>query len=512
MSGEQRTILERLAVRLPRRGRLMTLAALVGVAGGLSAAGFHWALELGSAVLVGRFTHLGGAGVLRFDWGVLLLPALGGLVSGLAVRALCPEAAGHGTDLLVRAFHRHMGRLPLRGPTVKGAAAVWVIACGGSAGPEGPIAALGAGLGSALGRWLGITPRERRVLMVAGCGAGVGAIFQCPLGGALFAASILYREPEFEADALVPAVVSSVLGYTTFTSFWGFGEHLLHGARELAFRSATELIPYAVLGLLCGVVSIVFSLCLKTVERRVVPRLRLPLWAIPALGGLATGALACLVPQVMDGQYRFVQHAMDGRLFAGADARGWGSWAALFAAVVVVKGLATACTVGSGASGGVLGPSVFLGGVTGALLGALCEIGYPGGAPGGLREALIPVGMGGVLAASMRTPLAAIVMVTEMTGSFGLIVPLMLVCSSAYLVGRRWGLNEEQVRGSAESPAHAGDAIVHRLETWRVEQLMDREAIPQVTADATLTELIKRVRFGTAPAFAVVREGTLLWR
>ena len=510
-----RSILARLRARLPRWGRLLVLSVLAGIAGGLAAAAFEWGLTVGSQFLVGRFTHLGAAGVLNFRWGVLLLPALGGLASGIALRLLCPHVIGHGTNALVRAFHRDMGRLRLKGPLVKGVAAVWVIACGGSAGPEGPIAALGAAIGSTLGRVFGVTPRERRILLIAGCGAGVGAIFQCPFGGALFAASVLYREPEFEADAIVPSVISSVLGYSTFMLFWGFGEHMLHGATELTFSRPIELVPYALLGLLCGGVSIFFSLCMWTVEKRLLPWSRLPRWFAPAAGGLATGALACLLPQVMDGQYRFVQNAMDNpaaasAFFGEASAVNWWWWVVVFAGVVLAKCVATGLTVGSGASGGVLGPSVFIGGAVGAFLGALCEVVYPGTFPEGLREALVPVGMGGVLAASMRTPLAAIVMVMEMTGSYGLIVPLMLVCVTAYVVGRGWGLNHEQMRGAAESPAHAGDAVVHLLESWRVEQLMEPDWPATVAPDTTLAELVKRVQFGTRPVFAVVRDGKLL--
>ncbi|MCK4660361.1 MAG: chloride channel protein [Phycisphaerae bacterium] len=510
-----RRIIAQLSARVPRWGRLLLLGVLAGIAGGLAAAAFKGGLTVGSQFLAGSFTHLGAAGVFKFHWGVLLLPALGGLVSGIAVRLLCPEAVGHGTDVLVRAFHRDMGRLRLKGPLVKGVAAVWVIACGGSAGPEGPIAALGAAIGSTFGRIFGVTPRERRILLIAGCGAGIGAIFQCPLGGALFAASILYRQPEFEADAIVPSVVSSVMGYSAFMLFWGFEGHMLHGAAALRFTSPIELIPYALLGLLCGVVSIFFSNCMRMVEKRWLPWSRLPRWFAPTIGGLATGVLACLLPQIMDGQYRFVQNAMSvpsaaPHFFGDEGAINWWWWAAMFAGVVLTKCIATGLTVGSGASGGVLGPAVFIGGAVGAFLGALCEAAYPGTFPEGLRQALIPVGMGGVLAASMRTPLAAIVMVTEMTGSYGLIVPLMVVCVSAYVVGRRWGLNHEQVRGSAESPAHAGDAIVHMLESWRVEQLVEPDWASTVAADTSLAELVERVQYGTQPTFAVVRDDKLL--
>ena len=498
------TLISRGSKRVPQWGRFLVLGALAGILGGLAAAGFEWALHLGSQFLVGRFTHLGGGEVYRFRWGVLLLPALGGLVSGIVIHVLCPRATGHGTDVLVKAFHHNFGKMRLKAPIAKTAAAVWVIACGGSAGPEGPIAALGAAIGSTLGRVFGVTPRERRILLLAGCGAGIGAIFQCPLGGALFATSILYREPEFEADAIVPSVVASVLGYSTFMVFWGFGEHLLHGANTLSFTSPIELLPYALLGLLCGGVSIFFSLCMKTVEKRWLPWSRLPRWFAPAVGGLATGALACLLPQVMDGQYRFVQNAMDGHLFANEAHINWWWWAAVFGSVALVKCIATGLTVGSGGSGGVLGPSVFIGGAAGAFLGALCEAVYPGTFPEGLREALIPVGMGGVLAATMRTPMAAIVMVTEMTGSYGLIVPSMLVCIGAYVVGRRWGLNSAQVRGAAESPAHAGDLVVHTLQSWKIEELLERDRAITVTPDTPLAEVIRRVSFGTWPVFAVI--------
>ena len=504
-----------LRVRLPkpaaRWSRLFALGALVGISGGLMAAGIEWGLHHASALLVGRYTHLGQADVLRFDWGILLLPALGGLVSGVAVRLLCPEAVGHGTDVLTRAFHQDLGRLPLKGPAVKGVALIGVIGCGGSAGPEGPIAAFGATIGSSLGRVFRLTPRERRILLVAGCAAGVGAIFQCPLGGALFAASILYREPEFESEAIVAAFVASVLGYSTFMSFWGFGEPMLRGADRLAFRSAVELLPYALLGPLCGAVAIFFSLCMKTVEGRLVPWSHLPRWLAPAFGGLATGGLACVLPQVMDGQYLFIQNAVSGNsFFAPGQVVNWWWWAGLFGAVMLVKCIATALTVGSGASGGVLGPSVFIGGAVGAFLGAVLEATFPSGVfPESLREALVPVAMGGVLAAAMRTPLAAIVMVTEMTGSYGLIVPLMLVCVSAYVVGRRWGLNHEQVATTAESPAHAGDAVVHMLEAWRVEQLMERDWADTVQPDASLGEMVTRITLGTRPVFAVVSDGQL---
>ncbi len=506
-----------LIARLPRPmarwTRLLGLAAVVGVLSGLATAALEYGLHEGSKYLVGRFTQLGQAGILTFRPELLLLPAGGGLLAGLVIFWLCPRLGGHGTDLLIRAFHRKGGVLHLRGPATNAVAAIGVISCGGSAGPEGPVAALGAAIGSALSGAFALTPKERRIMLVAGCGAGIGAIFQCPLGGALFAASVLYREPDYETDAMVPTFVASVIGYSVYMVFWGYGVHLLQGAEKLVFSSPRELVPYAVLGPLCGLVAILLRACFRCVQGMPVSAVRRVRWLAPAFGGLATGAVACALPQVMDGQYVFIQNAMDGNFLGGFQQHAWWFWAALFGAVAIAKCVATALTVGSGAPGGVLGPAVFIGGAVGACLGSVLSAVAPDAFttdPENLRRALIPVAMAGVLSASMRVPLAALVMVTEMTGSYGLIVPLMLVCVSAYVVGRRWGLSDVQVRSSAESPAHAGDLVVHLLETKHVEDVLRRDWPEIIKPDTSFRELIERVEPGSQPAFAVVDEGQIL--
>lgn len=492
-----------------RRARPLLLAALIGVAAGLSAAAMEWGLHDGTELLIGRFLPQSLGTLGQFHWGLLLLPALGGLLSGLLLRWLCPGTKGHGTEALTRSFHHDRGVMPLRGPATYAASSVLVISSGGSAGPEGPIAALGAALGSSLSRAFGVTPRQRRLMLIAGCAAGVGAVFRCPLGGALFAVSIPYSEGDYESEAIVPSVVASVVAYTVFMSLWGLATPLLPGAGTLVFDSAPELIPYGLLGLACGLVSILFSVSFRLVEGRLAPALPLPRVLRPALGGLATGALACLVPAVIDSRYHFVQQALDGRLFAGPADLSWWHWSGVLAAVVVVKCWATSTTVGSGAAGGLLGPSLFLGGATGALVGAVCEAFLPGAFPEELRRALIPVGMGGVLAASMRVPLAAVVMVAEMTGSYRLIVPLMLVCAAAYVIGRRWGLNREQVPTAAQSPVHAADAVIRILESSRVRDHLEANW-PYVLAPQTpLADIVRLIQPGAQPIFAVVDGGRL---
>jgi CIC family chloride channel protein len=493
-----------------RWGRRVGLALIVGVVGGLAASLLDWLIHTGSDRLIGRFTHFGTAEVRHFEWWILLMPAVGGLVAGLLLYLVAPRTTGHGVDQLTRAFHRHLGNMMLKIPLLKGAGAAIVISTGGSAGPEGPIAALGAALGSTIARFFPLTPQDRRILLVAGCGAGIGAIFRCPLGGALFATSILYSEPEFETDAIVPSFVASVIGYSTYMQVRGFQGPMLSGIEALYFTSPLHLPWYAILGVLCGLTAILLAICLRGVERGLVRRSRLPRWALPALGGLGTGAIACMLPQVMDNRYVFIQNAISGELFSLAGSvQDWSAWALFFALIVVAKCVATGLTVGSGAPGGVLGPSIFIGGAVGACLGATGHMLFPDTFPPDLHRALIVVGMAGVLAATMRIPLAAIVMTMEMAGSFGLIAPLMLVCVTSYLIGRRWGLNNEQVRTAADSPTHAADPIIHMLESWTVGQLTQKKWPMTVSPQTPLDEIVASIVPGTRPVIAVEHDGEL---
>ncbi len=467
----------------------------------------EWSLHHGMALLVSRVAAFSSADVFRFHYGLLVLPTVGGLASGIVAAVLCPNFVGPGTELMTRAFHRRGGALELRGPAVKVAAAIGVISCGGSAGPEGPIAALGAAWGSTFGRLFNLSAAQRRILLIAGCAAGVGAMFRCPLGGTLFAVSVLYSEPEYESDAIVPSLVASVASYSVVVAFWGHTEYLVLGAKKLAFNSPWELVPFIVLGPLCGLMTIWFGTCFRMVHAVKARLHRMPVWMVPALGGLVTGGIACLLPQVMDARYEFVKASMDGSLFAtGGD--GWW-WVGLFGMLALLKCLATGCTIGSGAAGGVLGPSLAIGAATGAMLGALCQALFPDMFPETLRQALIPVGMGGVLAASMRVPMAAIIMIAEMTGSYGLIVPIMVVCVTSYVVGRHWGLNSEQVPTASESPVHAADSVLRLLQTTPVADLTDYDWRLVISPHDTLGDIGKLIEPGERPTFMVVDDGRL---
>lgn len=481
--------------------RTLFVSTLVGLLSGLAARALDTLIDVGFTNLIGRVAKTTPGHSLGFHYGILLLPMAGGLFSGLVVAFLCRPSRAHGTAVLIDAFHHGAGEMSLRDGVLKALAAAVVISCGGSVGKEAAIAVLGAALGAWVSKALKMSARQRRTFLAAGCAAGVGAAFQTPLGGALFATSVLYSEPELEVEALIPSIIASVTSYSTFMAFGGYGHRLLRGTETLVFRQPIELLPYAALAGFCALASIFFFYSLRAASalRR---SSRLPRWAAAAVAALVGGIIAIGIPQIMDARYQFIQGALDGSLgtppFVG--------WALFFFMVVIAKSMATGLMMGAESAGGLFGPVVFMGGIIGAGTGALFHLAFPGIFPEHLRAALIPVGMAGVIAASLRTPLAAIVMVTEMTGSYGLIVPLMLVSVLSYAIGRRWGVYAEQVRVPSESPAHAGDSVRSWLELRRVSSLVQRGWQYVIPPRCSLPELIARIPAGTRPVFIVIDE------
>jgi CIC family chloride channel protein len=200
----------------------VTLSVLVGIVAGLGAVAFSYLFdEVKTVVMVHGAGYVmpapgaeGGTAIAKPPsrrWFLVLAPAIGGLLSGILIYSLAPEAEGHGTDAVIASFHRNRGIIRGRVPFIKTIASVLTIATGGSAGREGPIAQIGAGFGSNLGKWLKTSDRDRRLLVLAGAGAGIGAIFRAPLGGALFAVEVLYSDTEFESAALVPSFVAAII-------------------------------------------------------------------------------------------------------------------------------------------------------------------------------------------------------------------------------------------------------------------------------------------------------------
>jgi CIC family chloride channel protein len=239
-------------------GRVLIQAAVVGALAGLVAVGFFWLLELGEefflSVLAG-YTPASAAGELSGaivgesfrPWLLVLLPAAGALLAGLITSRLAPECAGAGENAVIHSVHREAAHLRPRVIWAKPLTTLFTLATGGSGGREGPTAQVCGAIGSITARWMGLGARERRILLVAGAAAGTAAIFRTPLGASLLAVEILYRD-DFEADALIPAVLASVVGYSVFISLNGEAT-LFAVASEYPFEPS-HLPLYGVLALL----------------------------------------------------------------------------------------------------------------------------------------------------------------------------------------------------------------------------------------------------------------------
>jgi len=463
------------------QGKWFFLSVAIGVVAGLGAIVFQF---LSQVVLWGTLGSVAGywpsetAGeVSRFSesettfspWLLVGVISAGGLASGLLVYGLAPEAEGHGTDAAIEAFHHKRGFIRARVPIVKLFASAITIGTGGSGGREGPIAQIGAGFGSYLATRLKLNARDRRIMLAAGMGAGVGAIFRAPLAGALFAGEILYREADLESDAIVPAAIASIIGYSTyclslpadkqFTPL--FGEHLVY-----SLDSPFELVLYGLMSLVLVAVGIVY---IKTFygTHELFKRLRIPRALRPAVGAAATGVLGIVLWYLFAGDKRAlaVLSTGYGSLQAALDVGG-GIGIPLLLSIALVKIVTTSLTIGSGGSGGVFGPSMVIGGCVGAAVGQGFHALWPEVVH--QPQAFAVVGMAGFFAGCAHAPISTIIMVSEMTGDYKLLLPTMWVSTLCFLLCRRWTLYSRQLPTRFDSPAHAGDLLVDLLEGIRV--------------------------------------------
>ncbi len=387
---------------------------------------------------------------------LLFLPTLGGLISGWLVYTYAPEAEGHGTDAAIDAYHRKGGFMRSRVPIIKTIASALTLTTGGSGGREGPIAQIGAGFGSFLATTLKLSDRERRIMMAAGMGAGVGSIFRAPLAGALFAAEVLYRDPEFESEVIIPAGISSVVAYCLFCLVFGWGS--LFESPDFVFRNPLELGPYLVLALILVATGVLYIKSFYGLMG-IFKSIKIPNHIKPAIGGLCTGIIGFFLPQTLAFGYGFAQKALFNELTIPF----------LFF-LAIGKIFTTSFSIGSGGSGGVFGPSIVIGGAMGGVVGKIFHQIMPGVVtePG----AFVVVGMAGFFTAVSNTPISTIIFVSEMTDSYQLLLPSLLVCSVSYLAARKWTIYDRQVKSKVSSPAHAGDFFVDILQAIRVKDLM----------------------------------------
>ena len=454
-------------------GKYLGESMLVGIVVGLAAAAFRWMIYWGRVLLldgVGHHAelsclHTGSAVAADFSveamlcdprrWTLLVLPMVGAALGWLLIRRFSKLENARGTDCAIRAYHQRDGYVTSEVVPVKPLASVLTVASGGSAGYEGPVTLVGAACGSAVARIMNLTPRARRILMAAGLAAGIGALFQAPLAGAIFGCEIFYSSSDVEYETMVPSFVASAVSYTVFACFYGWAP-LFSMPGECVYDSGLRLFPYFCLALVVALGARFYIMFFRATETWF-KRARMPGLAKVALGGLVTGVIGFFVPDILGTSYPLISAC-----FSAGFASDFGAAVPLSAAgffcFFVMKAVATSFTVGSGGSGGVFAPAIVCGGSLGAAVG-LCFHSLLPPSVGIQPAAFALVGMAGFLASAVRIPLTAVVIVAEISGNHGLLLPAMWVCGISFWLNDSWSLYRSQPHSRFSSPVHRADMI-----------------------------------------------------
>ena len=431
----------------------IVLGVVIGVVAGLGAIVFYEALALCTHFFLGVLAGYrvptpagegGGAGSASFarPWLLPVIVGFGALLAGLLVFGIAPEAEGHGTDAAISAVHHNPRGLRFRAVVVKIVASALTIGAGGSGGREGPTAQISAGFGSLLSRMLGLEPADSRIAVASGIGSGIGAIFGAPLGGAVLAAEILYRD-DFEPAALLPCFIASAVSSVVFGAVEGFAP-LFGYVAGYRFSDSSQLGWFALIGILGGLVGLLYAKGFYGMVD-LFKRSPLPRWAAPAIGGVLVGVMALVIPEVLGTGYGWVQKGLGPELLTIP------LWIVLI--LPFAKILATGLSIGSGGSGGIFGPGMVIGAFLGAAVWRVFEPLVP--SMGHNPAPYVIIGMMCCFGGISRAPLAVMLMVAEMTGSLSMLAPAMIAVGLAWLIVRRSDdtIYRSQLKSRADAPA-----------------------------------------------------------
>lgn len=378
-------------------------------------------------------------------WLILPIICIGALLSGLIVYKFAPEAEGHGTDAALKAYHGD-GKIRWRVPIVKAVASIITIATGGSAGREGPTAQIAAGFGSFISDVFHLSPRERKIAIATGIGAGIGTIFKAPLGGAVLASEILYLR-DVEADVLIPSFLASIISYSIFGFFVGYDA--IFGAATLTW-SIIQIPFFLILGVISAGIGLMYIKTFygtKDVFDKFFKKYSLPKYLKPACGAFLIGilviVLAWISPETMivalgslGSGYGFVQLALYNMLPLS-----------VLILLPFVKTLTTALTIGSGGSGGVFAPGLAVGGFAGGAFGMALHLLLPEIVPLTSVPVFVIVGMIALFGGISHAPIAVMIMVLEMTGDFAILIPAMAaIVFACLLMGKNTIFREQRER------------------------------------------------------------------
>jgi CIC family chloride channel protein len=473
----------------PKRENLIALlvvAVLIGVLTGTLAVAFRYLLLLTTDLFwPDPFAMLD---VNRqYPWYLLLLiPTLGGLLIGPLISRLSPETRGAGVPEVIEAVVTREGTIRLRTAFFKALFTALSIGCGASVGREGPVVHIGSSVGSSIAQLIRLPAEWKRVFLACGAAAGIAATFNAPMAGMLFAAEIILVD--FQVSYLSHIAISAVTATVVSHHFLGSLPTFQVPTYELV--SYAELPLYALLGLLAGLLSILFIRSVSSVED-LFNKAQVPVSLRPAIAGLLIGSMAIGWPHVLGVGYESINLALTSNMAIG-----------LMIIVLALKLFATASSVGAGFSGGIFAPSLVLGALLGGLFGAVAQIIFPGSVASSSAYSLI--GMGAVVAGTTLAPITAIFTIFELTYNFDIILPLMTCCiTSLVTVQKLYGFSIYETKLLRKGIRMVRGHDVNLLRSMQVGDFMDSQ-FETVRQDMRLGEVLKVAEQSPYPHFPVL--------
>ena len=470
---------------------MVILAVIVGLAGGFGAVGFRHLIDFFQTLAYGGKNDLLEM-VVNLPWYYRVgVPAIGGLIVGPLVYFFAREAKGHGVPEVMEAVALKGGVIRKRVVVIKSLASAISISTGGSVGREGPIVQIGSAIGSVLGQFMKVSPDRMRTLVGCGAGAGIAATFNAPIAGSMFALEVVLGD--FGLATFSPIVISSVVATAISRAFLGDIAAFIVPAYELV--SAWELPMYLILGIFCAAVGVAFTKTLYRIED-LFDGIKFPEYLKGIIGGLVLGVASLVFPQILGVGYGAIDMALMQKM-------AW--W--LLLVLVPVKILATSITIGSGGSGGIFAPSLFVGAMAGGFFGAVVHQLFPNvtASPG----AYSIVGMGAVVGATTHGPLAAILILFEMTGDYKIILPLMLACIIATIASGQFLKDSIYTLKLARRGIDIKEGKeVNVLKSMFVKDVMNPnvETVPEALPLGQMAEQISKSKFNSFPVLNAQNE------